>query len=217
MGREIHGVVSEQKIQAALLHGNGQSRIRRRIRVQLDEPTRDGEREIVLVTNRKRGRAGTRKVAQLYLGRWTIERVCQEIGATPKCEIDTLAIPKAALLGLSAGLGAHNVLAEGARHRRTSSRAPGATVDPAPEVKMFPIRVFPSGGRKTRLPVRSFTRWCGSWSREAICSKLSPGCLMYSTKTERVVCVLSEAVGPGACARVACWRCWRLSCGSTAK
>jgi hypothetical protein len=109
VGRNESGVVSEQKIKVVLL--NGESRVWRRIRVRLDEPTRDGEREIFLVTNLKRGKAGARKVAQLYLGRWTIERVFQEIEATLHCEIDTLAYPKAALLGLSVGLVAHNVLA----------------------------------------------------------------------------------------------------------
>ena len=109
VGRNDSGVLSEQKIKVVL--PNGEVRKWRRIRVQLDKPTRDGQWEIFLVTNLPCGKAGARKVAALYLGRWTIERVFQEIEATLNCEIDTLAYPKAALLGLCVGLVAYNVLA----------------------------------------------------------------------------------------------------------
>jgi hypothetical protein len=109
VGRNKTGVVSEQNIRVVL--PNGEERRWRRIRVQLDKPTREGEKEIFLLTNLRRGRAGARKVADLYLGRWTIERVFQEIEASLNCEIDTLAYPKAALLGLAVGLVAYNALA----------------------------------------------------------------------------------------------------------
>lgn len=109
VGRNDSGVISEQKIKVVL--PNGQVRKWRRIRVRLDQPTRDGEWEVFLLTNLPRGKAGARKVAAFYLGRWTIERMFQEIEATLNCEINTLAYPKAALLGLCVGLVAHNVLA----------------------------------------------------------------------------------------------------------
>jgi hypothetical protein len=109
VGRNASGRVSEQKVRVVL--PNGQERVWRRIRVQLDKPTREGDREILLLTNLPRHRVSALKVAELYLGRWTIERMFQEIEAALNCEINTLAYPKAALFGLCVGLVAYNVLA----------------------------------------------------------------------------------------------------------
>ncbi len=109
VGRTESGVVSEQKVKVVLR--NGQVHPWRRIRVQLDQPTRGTDQEIFLLTHLPAGRARARQIAELYLGRWTIERMFQEIEATLNCEINTLAYPKAALLGLGVGLIAHNVLA----------------------------------------------------------------------------------------------------------
>lgn len=109
VGRNASGVVSEQKIRVRL--PCGEEREWRRIRVQLDRPTREGEHEVFLVTNLPVAAADALQVAQLYLGRWTIERVFQDIEANLSSEINTLAYPRAALFGLCIGFVAFNVLA----------------------------------------------------------------------------------------------------------
>jgi hypothetical protein len=45
----------------------------RRVTVELDQPTRNGETEIHMLTNLPAGGAGSRKVAALYRRRWTVE------------------------------------------------------------------------------------------------------------------------------------------------
>lgn len=108
VGRNESGTVSEQRVRVVL--PGGQEQLWRRIRVQLDKPTRDGEKEVYILTNLPAEEADALKVAELYLGRWTIERMFQEIEASLNCEINTLAYPKAALFGLCVGLVAYNVL-----------------------------------------------------------------------------------------------------------
>jgi hypothetical protein len=109
VGRNASGVVSEQQARGRL--PNGQPTEWRRIRVQLDKPTRDGQREVYVLTNLPAEAADALKVAELYLGRWTIEHVFQDIEACLESEINTLAYPRAALLALCLGFVAYNVLA----------------------------------------------------------------------------------------------------------
>lgn len=109
VGRNASGLVSEQQVRGR--GPNGEPTVWRRIRVQLDQPTRDGQREVFVITNLPAEAADALQVAALYLGRWTIERVFQDIEASLASEIDTLAYPRAALLALSIGFVAYNVLA----------------------------------------------------------------------------------------------------------
>jgi hypothetical protein len=109
VGRSPTGLVSEQRVRVRLPHQG--VREWRRVRVQLDQPTRNGEREILLITNLPANTADALQVAELYRGRWTIERVFQEIALALNCEINTLAYPRAALFGLCVGLVAYNALA----------------------------------------------------------------------------------------------------------
>ncbi len=109
LGRNASGVVSEQRVRGRL--PNGQPTEWRRIRVQLDKPTRDGQREVYVLTNLPVELADAFKVAELYLGRWTIEHVFQDIEASLESELQTLAYPRAVLLGLCLGFVAYNVLA----------------------------------------------------------------------------------------------------------
>jgi hypothetical protein len=51
------------------------------------------------------------KVAELYRERWTIEKLFQSMTQLLRCEINTLAYPKAALFGFCVALAASNVLA----------------------------------------------------------------------------------------------------------
>lgn len=108
VGRNATGLVSEQKVRGVL--PGGEPTEWRRIRVQLDKPTRNGQSEVYLLTNLPPELADALQVAELYLGRWTIEHTFQEIEASLQSEIQTLAYPRAALLALCLGFVAYNVL-----------------------------------------------------------------------------------------------------------
>lgn len=80
-----------------------------RIKLVLEKPTRDGERELFILTNLPAEDADALRVACLYRQRWTIEIMFRELADTLANEIDTLAYPKAALFGFCTGLAAYNV------------------------------------------------------------------------------------------------------------
>ena len=107
-GRSATGKVYEQAIQLQDERGNVLTA--RRVTVELDEPTRDGDTEIHILTNLPAEDADALTVAELYRGRWTIETAFGELAATLAAEIDTLAYPKAALFCFGVGLVAYNVL-----------------------------------------------------------------------------------------------------------
>jgi hypothetical protein len=81
----------------------------RRITVKLKTATRDGDREIHLLTNLPK-KVGGVKVAELYRGRWTIEQVFNELTTHLCCEPNTLGYPKAALFAFSVALCCYNLL-----------------------------------------------------------------------------------------------------------
>jgi len=107
-GRCDTGRVFEQNMR---LRHDGQVLVVRRVSVVLDEPTRDGDTEIHVLTNVPAASATARQVAELYRLRWTIEGLFLEVSQTLDCEIKTLAYPKAALLALCLGLVAYNGVA----------------------------------------------------------------------------------------------------------
>jgi IS4 transposase len=106
-GRIETGVVFEQAMR--LQHENGVSWLIRRITVELDQPTRDGDAEIHVLSNLPESVDACR-VAELYRKRWTIETAFQELEATLEGELNTLAYPRAALFGFAMALVAYNVL-----------------------------------------------------------------------------------------------------------
>lgn len=83
----------------------------RRITVTLKQPTRDGDREIHLLSNVPAKDADALELAELYRKRWTIETAFQEITTTLTCEVDTLGYPKAALFAFCLALLAYNAVA----------------------------------------------------------------------------------------------------------
>jgi IS4 transposase len=107
-GRIETGKVFEQTIRAR--NDAGEILILRRVTVLLDEPTRDGETEIHLMTNVPRKHARAKVIAALYRRRWTIETAFQELEATLHGEVNTLGYPKAALFAFCVALVAYNVL-----------------------------------------------------------------------------------------------------------
>jgi hypothetical protein len=78
------------------------------VRVRLKSPTRDGEAEVEILTNLPRS-VGAVKVAEVYLGRWSIETALCELTVYLGCELDTLGYPKAALFGFCVAVVAYNV------------------------------------------------------------------------------------------------------------
>jgi hypothetical protein len=107
VGRTDTGRVFEQRVR--ILGESGEALELRRITVELDEPTRDGDTEIHILTNLP-ARVWAKVIARLYQKRWTIEGAFQQLTVALKCEIDTLAYPKAALFGFCVALLAFNVL-----------------------------------------------------------------------------------------------------------
>jgi hypothetical protein len=82
----------------------------RRIRITLKKETRDGDREIFIITNVPESAADARKIGQLYRDRWKIETAFQELSEYLNSEINTLGYPKAALFGFCVALVAHMII-----------------------------------------------------------------------------------------------------------
>lgn len=81
----------------------------RRITVELHTPTRDGDREIHILTNLP-AEVTAVQVAELYRQRWTIETVFFDINRTLNAEITSLGYPSAALFGLCLAFLAYNAV-----------------------------------------------------------------------------------------------------------
>ena len=109
-GRVATGSVSEQAIRVT---DPGRDTVveLRRIRLVLDDPTRSKDKELFLLTDVPAGRASATALAEAYRRRWALENVFQTLTEALRCEIDTLAYPKAALFGFCVALVAYNVLA----------------------------------------------------------------------------------------------------------
>jgi hypothetical protein len=102
------GWVAEQPIQ--VIDSDGQPVVWRRIRVLLQQPTRDGDDRVYLWTNLLAAVTAA-TVARVYLKRWRIETAFQHLAQDLNTEIKTLGYPRAALLGFCIGLVAYNSLA----------------------------------------------------------------------------------------------------------
>src|SRR5947209_5542061 len=83
----------------------------RRIVIRLDQPTRDGETELGVLTDLTAEQADALTLARLYLKRWQIETVFQVLTETLHCEHPGRGYPKAALFAFCVTLVAYNVLA----------------------------------------------------------------------------------------------------------
>jgi hypothetical protein len=88
----------------AVVDASGTKRIFRRIRVILKTETRDGDKEIFIITNLPKKSAYATEIAELYRGRWTIETAFQHLSEDLNSEINTLGYPRAALFGFCVAL-----------------------------------------------------------------------------------------------------------------
>jgi IS4 transposase len=114
VGENDSGVVYEQQIR--IVDKDGKELICRRVKVELNKATRDGDKEIYIITNLPLVDAFGKEVAsalivcELYLRRWTLEGMFQELESHLNSEINTLAYPKAALFAFCVALIAYNTL-----------------------------------------------------------------------------------------------------------
>ncbi len=109
VGKVETGTVYEQWI--SILDENNEPVKLRRIRVALNSKTRDGEKEICVITNVSKTAASGKRIAVLYRKRWSIETMFQELEGHLHSEINTLGYPKAALFGFCVALVGYNILA----------------------------------------------------------------------------------------------------------
>jgi IS4 transposase len=107
-GKGKTGTVYEQGLRVTT--GEGETLTLRRITVKLSKATRDGDREIHMLTDLPANKASAQKVAELYAKRWTIETMFQELTETLTCEVNTLCYPKAALFGFCLALVAYHAV-----------------------------------------------------------------------------------------------------------
>lgn len=107
-GRCETGEVFEQPVR--LTGPEGRALRLRRVSVVLDKPTRDGDREVHILTDLPADAADAAAVAEIYRKRWTLEAAFQEMEATLNGEIAALGYPRGALLALCVALVAYNVM-----------------------------------------------------------------------------------------------------------
>ena len=91
IGKIETGKVFEQPI--VVIDHSGEEHRFRRIRVLLRKNTRDGDREIFIITNLPKRAARAKKIAEIYRGRWTIETSFQELEKWFNSEINALGYP----------------------------------------------------------------------------------------------------------------------------
>jgi hypothetical protein len=108
-GRSDAGGLQEQTL--LLSHPDGRTLPVRRITITLDQPTRDGETQIHLLTTLTSRQASAKRVAALYLSRWKIEHVFQTLTCVLQCEVNTLGYPKAALFAFCVAAATYNIYA----------------------------------------------------------------------------------------------------------
>ena len=107
-GRSETGAVFEQEMR--LGDGDGDPMVVRRITVELDLPTRDGETEVHILTNLPAEAADAQAIARLYRRRWTVESAFGELATCLNGEVNTLGYPKAALFAFCVALVSYNVM-----------------------------------------------------------------------------------------------------------
>ena len=108
LGEEEHigatdtGEVYEQPIE--VVDSSGKQHTFRRIIVRLENETRDGDKEIAIITDLSRTVADGKTIAKLYRDRWTIETAFQHLALYLNSEINSLGYPRAALFGFCVAL-----------------------------------------------------------------------------------------------------------------
>jgi IS4 transposase len=132
-GRCATGQVFEQPVEMPLGASEGGVLCLRRIELELETPTEDGDTMLRLLTTLPR-RISARRIAALYRGRWSIEGMFQRLEGALASEIATLGQPRAALLAFTAAVLGYNVLAtiEAALTAEAAAQAAADDAEPVP-------------------------------------------------------------------------------------
>ena len=107
VGLSATGEVFEQPV---TMTSEGTSVTLRRVVVKLLVPTRHGDSEVAVFTNLPGAVATALVVADLYLERWTVEKMFQVVTDVFSCELNTLGYPRAALFVFCMAVIAFNIL-----------------------------------------------------------------------------------------------------------
>jgi IS4 transposase len=108
-GRVDTGKVYQQSIR--IVDEDGKTWEFRRIRLVLKKETRDGDKEIYIITNLTEQQVSAKTIATLYRKRWTIETAFQELALHLHSEINSLGYPPAALFCFCVALVSYIILA----------------------------------------------------------------------------------------------------------
>ena len=110
VGEIESGRGSEQRVLIDAPAGSGTLEVRR-IRLELHQPTRDGDDTLYLLTTLPAAAVDACTLARLDRERWTLEKAFVHLTVQLRCELNTLAYPPAALFGLVMAVVAYNGLA----------------------------------------------------------------------------------------------------------
>ena len=109
VGKSATGDVFEQRVEVTA--PDGETLQVRRVVVELNTPTRNGDNTLILLTNLPEEAVGALTIAELYRARWGIETAFQKLESHLHSEINTLGYPKAALFSFCLALVAFNLYA----------------------------------------------------------------------------------------------------------
>lgn len=104
-GKIDSGVVYEQALE---IRDGDDTLVVRRITVELDKPTRDGDMEIHILSNVPKADASACRLAQLYRERWEIENAFYVLTMTLTCEMKSNCHPRCALFLFCMAMLAYN-------------------------------------------------------------------------------------------------------------
>ena len=105
LGRIDSGVVYEQALE---IRDGDDTLIVRRITVELDNPTRDGDTEIHLLSNVPASDGSAGELAEIYRQRWEIENAFYVLTMTLNCEMKSNCHPRCALFLFCMAMLAYN-------------------------------------------------------------------------------------------------------------
>jgi len=148
IGRIDTGMVYEQALR--ITDSAGRDLTVRRITVELDTPTRDGDQEIHLLSNVPTAHASADRLAQLYRDRWDIENGFYVLTMTLTCELKSIGHPRAALFLFCMAMLAYNCRQVLYTALRTAHAA--AEVEAMSEYSVALEIVQPMDGLVTAIP-----------------------------------------------------------------
>ena len=108
IGETESGVVYENKL--VLPESDGEQMTLRRVTLKLNTPTRDGDTEMVILTNLPVDDADAVRVSELYRDRWKVETAFLHMTLHLNCEIDALCYPAASLFCFAVSIVSFNAL-----------------------------------------------------------------------------------------------------------